>query len=428
MNNKRNTIDKKQVKNKLTFDNRIDYALILPAFLLIIIGMYAIWVAVSHDYPTQAIYMVGQQGAWVIIGIILALIVIHMDSKILWNLTPVLYIFGLTLLVLPIFFYSPSMYELTGAKNWIAFHNINLFQPAELVKIAYILFLARIVVSFQNKLEKRYLKDDFILIWKISLATFPIAILSIFQNDFGTFLVFLMIAAGIILVSGVSCKIILPAFLIIIVVAVGVVAMVMNPKGQELLGTLFSQYQINRFLAWLHPFENTQTFSLQQSRALIAIGIGGLFGHGLGVANINVPVRESDMIFTVIGEDFGFIGATLVILLYFILIYRMIRVTLQSNNQFYLFISTGFIMMILFHVFENIGAVIGLVPLTGIPLPFISQGGSALISNIIGLGLILSIKYNQLPEFVLVREADRKRLEHKKALLYHSSYKRPNSK
>lgn len=428
MNNKRNTIDKKQVKNKLTFDNRIDYALILPAFLLIIIGMYAIWVAVSHDYPTQAIYMVGQQGAWVIIGIILALIVIHMDSKILWNLTPVLYIFGLTLLVLPIFFYSPSMYELTGAKNWIAFHNINLFQPAELVKIAYILFLARIVVSFQNKLEKRYLKDDFILIWKISLATFPIAILSIFQNDFGTFLVFLMIAAGIILVSGVSCKIILPAFLIIIVVAVGVVAMVMNPKGQELLGTLFSQYQINRFLAWLHPFENTQTFSLQQSRALIAIGIGGLFGHGLGVANINVPVRESDMIFTVIGEDFGFIGATLVILLYFILIYRMIRVTLQSNNQFYLFISTGFIMMILFHVFENIGAVIGLVPLTGIPLPFISQGGSALISNIIGLGLILSIKYNQLPEFVSVREADRKRLEHKKALLYHSSYKRPNSK
>jgi Bacterial cell division membrane protein len=134
------------------------------------------------------------------------------------------------------------------------------------------------------------------------------------------------------------------------------------------------------------------------------------------------------MIFTVIGEDFGFVGATFVILLYFILIYRMIRVTFQSNNQFYIFISTGIIMMILFHVFENIGAAIGLVPLTGIPLPFISQGGSALISNIIGLGLVLSMKYNQLPEFVLVREAGRKKLEHKRARLSRSSYKRVKPK
>ena len=198
----------------------------------------------------------------------------------------------------------------------------------------------------------------------------------------------------------------------------------MNPDGQELLGNVFSQYQVNRFVAWLHPFEYTQTFSLQQSRALIAIGVGGLFGRGFGVANVNVPVRESDMIFTVIGEDFGFVGSTFVILLYFALIYRMIRVTFQSNNQFYIFISTGIIMMILFHVFENIGAAIGLLPLTGIPLPFISQGGSALISNIIGLGLVLSMKYNQLPEFVMVREAGRKSLENKKARLSRTSQQR----
>ena len=426
MNNKTNTINKKKklTKNKLTFDSRIDYALILPAFLLTVIGLYAIWVAVSHDYPTQATQMVGQQGTWIIVGVILALIVMHMDSRLLWNLTPVLYGLGLILMVLPLFFYSPSMYALTGSKNWVAFHNTNLFQPSEMMKIAYILFLSKIVVSFQNKLKKRYLKDDFILIGQIGLATVPIAVLAGLQKDFGTFMVFLVIASGIILVSGVSWKIILPVILAAILVGVGIVAMVMNPKGQELLGHVFSQYQINRFLAWLHPFEYTQTFSLQQSRALIAIGVGGLFGRGFGVANINVPVRESDMIFTVIGEGFGFVGATFVILLYFILIYRMIRVTFQSNNQFYTFISTGIIMMILFHVFENIGAAIGLVPLTGIPLPFISQGGSALISNIIGLGLVLSMKYNQLPEFITVREAGRKSLENKKARLSRSSQKR----
>ena len=408
----------------MTFDSRIDYALILPAFLLTVIGLYAIWVAVSHDYPTQATQMVGQQGTWIIVGVILALIVMHMDSRLLWNLTPVLYGLGLILMVLPLFFYSPSMYALTGSKNWVAFHNTNLFQPSEMMKIAYILFLSKIVVSFQNKLKKRYLKDDFILIGQIGLATVPIAVLAGLQKDFGTFMVFLVIASGIILVSGVSWKIILPVILAAILVGVGIVAMVMDPKGQELLGHVFSQYQINRFLAWLHPFEYTQTFSLQQSRALIAIGVGGLFGRGFGVANINVPVRESDMIFTVIGEGFGFVGATFVILLYFILIYRMIRVTFQSNNQFYTFISTGIIMMILFHVFENIGAAIGLVPLTGIPLPFISQGGSALISNIIGLGLVLSMKYNQLPEFITVREAGRKSLENKKARLSRSSQKR----
>lgn len=426
MNNKTNTIKKKkkQSKTKLSFDSRIDYALILPAFLLTAIGLYAIWVAVSHDYPTQAVKMVGQQGTWIIVGVILALIVMHMDSRLLWNLTPVFYGFGLILMVLPIFFYSQSVYDLTGARNWIAFHNTNLFQPSELMKIAYILFLARIVVSFQNKLKKRYIRDDFILIGKIILATLPIAVLAALQEDFGTFMVFLAIAAGIVLVSGVSWKIILPVLTAAALVAAGIVAMVMNPDGQELLGNVFSQYQVNRFVAWLHPFEYTQTFSLQQSRALIAIGVGGLFGRGFGVANVNVPVRESDMIFTVIGEDFGFVGSTFVILLYFTLIYRMIRVTFQSNNQFYIFISTGIIMMILFHVFENIGAAIGLLPLTGIPLPFISQGGSALISNIIGLGLVLSMKYNQLPEFVMVREAGRKSLENKKARLSRTSQQR----
>ena len=99
------------------------------------------------------------------------------------------------------------------------------------------------------------------------------------------------------------------------------------------------------------------------------------------------------MIFTVIAEDFGFIGSVFVIVLYLLLIYRMLKITLKSNNQFYTHISTGFIMMLLFHIFENIGAVTGLLPLTGIPLPFISQGGSAIISNLIGVGLLLSMSY-----------------------------------
>ena len=99
------------------------------------------------------------------------------------------------------------------------------------------------------------------------------------------------------------------------------------------------------------------------------------------MSDVYVPVRESDMIFTVVGENFGFIGGCFIILLYFILIYRMIRVCFDTNNEFYAYIATGIIMMILFHVFENIGANIGLLPLTGIPLPFISQGGSSILGK-----------------------------------------------
>lgn len=99
------------------------------------------------------------------------------------------------------------------------------------------------------------------------------------------------------------------------------------------------------------------------------------------------------MIFTVIAEDFGFVGGLGLLLLYMFLVYKMLRITLKSNNQFYTYISTGFIMMLVFHIFENIGAVTGILPLTGIPLPFISQGGSAIVSNLIGIGLLLSMSH-----------------------------------
>ena len=125
-----------------------------------------------------------------------------------------------------------------------------------------------------------------------------------------------------------------------------------------------------------------------------AIGSGRMTGRGFNVSKVYVPVRESDMIFSVIGENFGFIGGCFLILVYFMLIYQMIKVTFDTKNEFYAYVSTGVIMMILFHVFENIGMSIGLLPLTGIPLPFVSQGGSALLGNMIGIGLIMSMRYH----------------------------------
>lgn len=404
-------------RNNSGFDSRIDYALILPVFLLSLIGFVALFLSLHADYPSQATTLLWQQAAWLLVGLAAAFFVMHLDSRLLWNLAPILYVIGLALMIVPVFFYSQSLYAATGAKNWIAFGSTPLFQPSELMKVAYILFLARIIVAYRSKIKQRYLMNDVELVLRMVIATIPIFFILIgphMQNDLGTSLVFFAIFSGMVLVSGISWRLLLPFIFIFILIAGLVLYLAISPDGQRFLGHLgLKAYQSARFQAWLHPFADPHGSTYQQAQALLATASGGVFGTGTAVTNISVPVRESDMIFTVIGGGAGFIGSALVIFLYLYLIYRMARATFQANSQFYTFIACGLTMMILFHVFENIGATIGILPLTGIPLPFISQGGSNLISNMIGIGIILSIKYNQAQtvDRKKTRDKYRKKLE-----------------
>ncbi|MBZ2111266.1 FtsW/RodA/SpoVE family cell cycle protein [Streptococcus infantis] len=381
---------------KRSLDSRVDYSLILPVFCLLVIGVVAIYIAVSHDYPQNIWPILGQQLAWIVLGIIISFVVMFFNTKFLWQATPYLYALGLVLMVLPLIFYNPNLVAATGAKNWVSIGGVTLFQPSEFMKISYILILARVIVQFtqKHKEKERTIALDFHLILWLIVFTLPVLVLLALQSDLGTALVFVAIFAGLVLLSGVSWKIIIPIFATVVSGIAGFLAIFITKDGRAFMHQIgMPTYQINRILAWLNPFDYAQTTTYQQAQGQIAIGSGGLFGQGFNVSNLLIPVRESDMIFTVIAEDFGFIGSVLVITLYLLLIYRMLKITLKSNNQFYTYISTGFIMMLLFHIFENIGAVTGLLPLTGIPLPFISQGGSAIISNLIGVGLLLSMSY-----------------------------------
>ena len=381
---------------KRSLDSRVDYSLILPVFCLLVIGVVAIYIAVSHDYPQNIWPILGQQLAWIVLGIIISFVVMFFNTKFLWQATPYLYALGLVLMVLPLVFYNPNLVAATGAKNWVSIGGVTLFQPSEFMKISYILILARVIVQFTQKYKEseRTIPLDFLLILWMIIFTLPVLGLLALQSDLGTALVFVAIFAGLVLLSGVSWKIIIPIFVTAVSGIAGFLAIFITKDGRAFMHQIgMPTYQINRILAWLNPFDYAQTTTYQQAQGQIAIGSGGLFGQGFNVSNLLIPVRESDMIFTVIAEDFGFIGSVLVITLYLLLIYRMLKITLKSNNQFYTYISTGFIMMLLFHIFENIGAVTGLLPLTGIPLPFISQGGSAIISNLIGVGLLLSMSY-----------------------------------
>ena len=372
-------------------ENRIDYGIILNVMVLAIIGLLSV-------YSTTTLIEGGDlvptlfHALWYGVGTIAVIAAMQLDSEQYWKLSTYLYGFGLLLLVLVLFFYDREL-DVTGARSWLKIGSLSV-QPSELFKPAYIVFMARVVTEHNNKYPNRTIKTDFMQLGKILMFAAPPMILIQLQNDLGTNLVIMSITAGIILMSGISWKILAPIATTVIVVAGGIIIVV--EKFPEFLidNNLVQEYQINRILDWLQPFENTQGSGYQLAQSIKAVGSGQLSGKGFGVSQVTVPVRESDFIFTTIAENFGFLGSSVVLFVYFILTYQIVQICFKTRNEFYSYIAAGVISMILFHVLENIGMAIGLLPITGVPLPFVSQGGSALLGNMIGIGLVLSMKYH----------------------------------
>lgn len=382
-------------KNKSEGD-RIDYGVIFSVMMLAIVGLLSIYVATTHDSNGggSVLRTVGVQVLWYVIGAVAIAVIMQFDSEQLWKIAPYAYAGGLLLLVLVLRFYSKSYAANTGAKSWFAIGSIT-FQPSEIMKPAFILMLAMVVSRHNEKFATHTIPTDLLLIGKMMLTLLPVAVLLKLQNDFGTMIVFFAIVGGVMLVSGITWKILVPLITLIVLAGGTAVLLVTQDWGREILTHIgFKQYQFNRIDAWLNPSGDTSSTSYQLWQSMKAIGSGQMTGRGFDNSQVYVPVRESDMIFSVIGENFGFVGSCTVILLYFLLIYQMIQVTFDTKNEFYAYVSTGVIMMIVFHVFENIGMSIGLLPLTGIPLPFISQGGSSLLGNMMCIGFIMSMGYH----------------------------------
>ncbi|KRN97088.1 FtsW/RodA/SpoVE family cell cycle protein [Companilactobacillus kimchiensis] len=374
-------------------DSRIDYGIIFSVMMLAIIGLMSIYVATIQDSQNPLKNVVSQV-AWYVLGAIIIAVIMQFDAEQLWQVANYAYYAGLALLFLVLIFYSRAYAATTGAKSWFAIGSFT-FQPSEVMKPAFILMLGKVITNHNSSHQVHTIKNDFALLGKLFLWTLPVLVLLKLQNDFGTILVFVAILGGMILVSGIDWRILLTAFLLVAVVGGTALLFATTDWGRQILGHFgFRSYQFARIDSWLNPSADTSENGYQIWQNMKAIGSGKLFGKGFNVSNVYVPVRESDMIFSVIGENFGFIGSCVLILLYFLLIYQMIQVTFDTKNEFYAYVSTGVIMMILFHVFENIGMSVGLLPLTGIPLPFISQGGSALLGNMIGIGLVMSMRFH----------------------------------
>lgn len=390
----------RRLKKKPT--SRVDITIVICVILLALVSIATIFSTTYLQYDSGSYSATIMQIAWFAVGAVAAAVVMQLDRETLYHFAPAAYGLGLILLVLVLIFYDRELAVSNGAHSWITIGPLSL-QPSELMKVAYIIMMAYLVQGYNDEGRRVGVEDMSIVervkfdgrfLLKLTLWTMPPVALIIAQNDLGTTLVFLMMFIGIIFVSGITWYIILPVFIFFAVIALVLIILVVYQR--DLLYSLgFQDYQFARIDSWLNPFGNSANESYQLAQSLKAIGSGGILGKGLGQFQVHVPVRESDMIFSTIGENFGFIGASFVVLLYFILIFQMISVAFRAHDAFYASMVSGVVMMFAFHIVENIGMSIGLLPLTGIPLPLISAGGTALITSMISIGLILSIKYNE---------------------------------
>lgn len=371
--------------------SKLDYNLVFILILLFLASCLAIYSAqASGQYKENFLV---KQIVWYAVGTGIITGVMTLDSDQLRKLT--WYAYGFGILMLGFLIVAPESIApvINGAKNWFKIPGFGTIQPSEFVKIFIILALARVIEDHHIKHQIKTMQTDFWLLIKLGVVTF-VPLILIIKQDLGTSLVFLSILLGMIFISGISWKLLTPLF--------GV--------GIAFIGTIFyfvlwfpevlekylgvGQYQLRRIYSWLDPYSYQGSDAYQLTKSLLAIGSGQTGGKGLGNREVYLPESQTDFIFSVVGEEYGFIGASVLISLFFLLIYHITKVGMETKNNFYTYICVGVISMITFHVFQNIGMTIGVLPITGIPLPFISYGGSALMGNMFGLGLIFSIRYH----------------------------------
>ena len=374
---------------------RFDWTLAFILLLFCIVSLLAI--SSAQTTGQYGINFVPKQLQWYVIGAFIVACVMYFEpdqyKKISW------YAYGVGVFVLVFLHFAPGgenqIAEVkNNVKRWLTLPVIGQIQPSEFIKTFFILGMAKLVSSHHEKFEIKTLKTDFYLLGKImSALIFPLFFI-MKQPDLGTSIVFIAITAAIILVAGISWKIIIPLFVTgaAAVTALLWAAVFAQKFMSETLG--FDLYQFKRIYSWLDPYAYPSGEGMHLIQAITAIGSGGMFGKGYQGREAYVPENHTDFIFAVIGEEYGFIGSCVVISLFFVLIYHLTKIALELKDPFSMYVCTGIIAMLTFHVFENIGMNIQVLPITGIPLPFISYGGSSLMSNMLAIGLIFSMKFH----------------------------------
>lgn len=355
---------KRELKN-------IEWSIAIIAILLCIIGLVALFSATQEAELDEF----NKQCIWLGISLVIGIIVMLIDYQSLVKLSPILYgIF--ILLLIAVFFTTP----VNGARSWF---NIGFFslQPGEFDKIVVILFLAYTITKIQAR-DKREINKPLKLLLILAILAVPV-LLIIKQPDYGTAAAFIAAIVFMLITAGIDKKYILSA-VILIIIAVPIMYNFILPEHAK-----------QRIDIFLNPESDPRGAGYNIIQSKLAIGAGGLTGMGLLKGNQTqlgfLYPKTTDFIYAVIGEEMGFIVACSVIILYVVLITKCLYVAKTAKDETGSLIASGITGIFVFHMIENIGMVMGLLPITGVPLPFISYGGSSLITNFICIAILLNI-------------------------------------
>lgn len=367
--------------NKKDF-KKIDFLLIISVLSLVVIGLLVLRSAMLANGDN-----IKSQLLATILGIFSFFLIYFIDLDIFKKIQWLLYLIIIAALGATMVLGVGS--DQWGANLWITIGSFSI-QPSELVKVILIVFLAAFIDK--NKAEVNSL--SFIIKYFI-LALIPVFLI-IKQGDFGTAMVVLFIVSAMFFMSGIKFKRLMTMIAIILAVIILVFSLAF-----PLVWDRLDEYQQNRILNFIDPSRDLSDSGLQMERGYVAIGSGQLSGRGYMkgpmAQNRYIPEQHTDFIFPVLIEEFGFIGGVIVIGLYFLMIIRMLRISMKATDIFSTTIVVGIAAMFFIHIFENIGMTIRLMPVTGIPLPFFSNGGTFQIVNLVAIGLIISISAMRRP-------------------------------
>ncbi|QJI70522.1 rod shape-determining protein RodA [Staphylococcus haemolyticus] len=372
---------------------KIDWILVALLTILAIISVTTISSAMGGGQYSANFSI--RQIIYYILGAIIALVIMLISPKKIRNNTYILYfifcVLLIGLLILPETSITPII---NGAKSWYSFGPVSI-QPSEFMKVILILALAKSVSNHNRFTFNKSFQTDLVLFFKIiGISIVPMALI-LLQNDLGTTLVICAIIIGIMLVSGITWRILAPLFIVAFVFGGTIIlAIIYKPTLIEsLLGV--KMYQMGRINSWLDPYSYSAGDGYHLTESLKAIGSGQLFGKGFNHGEVYIPENHTDFIFSVVGEEMGFLGAVVLLLIFLALIFHLIRLATKVESPFSKIFIIGYVSLLVFHILQNIGMTIQLLPITGIPLPFISYGGSSLWSLMVGIGVVLSIHFHQ---------------------------------
>ena len=371
------------------YNNRLakphfDWPLLIASYMLALYGVLAITIAnynpnLGSDRSLQQLVMDAANGRlqliWVVVSMVVIAIIMTVKYDIIGRLWPVIYAVDILLLGVVL-----TTSKINGMAGWFQLLD-RTFQPSELAKLALIITLSKALTRYNDKPIPNFRYFIYVCL-HFGLP----AVLILLQPDIGTLMVFSVIFVALLFISGFDIK--------WLFLMGGLAGAALTPVVFYLAST--NNFRWLRLVAFMNPESDPTGSSYQIINSKVTIGSGGLTGKGAlaegTLTHLNyVPENHTDFIFSVVGETLGFVGAMILLALYAFVIYRMLLLSYHTSDRFGRLIIIGVMAMLVFHVYENIGMCIGVMPITGIPLPFISYGGTNLVTNMAGIGLVLNV-------------------------------------